>query len=105
MFARDDDIKGIMQVREAKRYGYLQPRQIVNWGTHLEYVFDGMHPVKALEQGIFCIRCRNAQPDEPERAAELHRRLTDFTGYRLPDGKKPTDCCCYCGAVLTGKAA
>jgi hypothetical protein len=101
-----DEKKQISAIREARAYGSLRPRQIVQHDDgQLEYVYDGKHPVQAFAQKLFCIRCRNSQPETEHEAKTLHDRLSKHTDYRLPAGMKPTDCCCFCGAILGGRAA
>lgn len=101
----DKDRREIKRIREARAYGALQPRQIVDCGDHVEYVFDGEHPIRAMAEKLFCIRCLQAQPDNMEDAKRLHRRLRESVpyNYEIPDGLSPMDACCYCGAILGGR--
>jgi len=112
-----DERKQISAIRDAHAKGALLPDQIVfhdvdardgagnvvaRAGT-VERVYNGQHPIAAFAQGMFCIRCTNAQPSTLEEAKKLHSRLAAATDYRLPAGMKPDECCCFCGAILGDK--
>ena len=90
------------QIHAAKRFGKLQPKAFVDRGDHVEYVFDSDAPIEAMAQKIFCIRCREKQPEEAHIALEGHHRIRDAVPYHYEIPKTPLDNCCYCGAVLGG---
>lgn len=95
---RDRAMKRIRNLRAQGKV--LMPRQIVVHHTHEEKIFESEVELGVFANGDACIRCHNFQPETLEERARLHKRLTDFTGYRRPDGFGPQECCCYCGARL-----
>lgn len=88
------------RVRRFKEIGYLKPRQIINHGSHLEPVYESEIELEVFQNGDACVRCRQFQPDNDIDRERLHKRLSDYTGYRIPDGLTVKDCCCYCGGRL-----
>ncbi len=90
------------RIREARQYGYLKPDVFIKHETHLERTFANTHALHALNAGLFCVRCHQAQPDTMEEAKRLHReKVGSLPGnYTIPDGLTPMDACCYCGAIL-----
>lgn len=90
------------QLRLSRQRGTHMPVQFRQHADgHLEKVYetDDMD-LEPFRDGACCVRCHNWQPEDDIVVREKHRRLSEATGYRIPDGLSHRDACCYCGARL-----
>ncbi len=88
------------RLRKSREQGWHKPRQIIDHGTHTENVYESELDLEPFQRAECCVRCSNWQPDTRFEKKQLHARLTEQTGYRVPAGLDVEDCCCYCGARL-----
>lgn len=90
------------QLRESRSRGVHMPiafLQHEDGSVERVYETDDLD-MEPFRNGECCVRCHNWQPEDEHIRREKHRRLSDMTGYQIPVGLKPRDCCCYCGALL-----
>jgi len=99
-FSQGWEDRAYARLRRFRESGYLKPRQIIDHGDHLEPVYESEIDLEPFQNADACVRCRNFQPDNDMERSQLHRRLSDQTGYVIPEGLTIRDCCCYCGGRL-----
>lgn len=58
----------------------------------------GPAALECIQEGLFCSRCLQKQPEDKVRQREAFSRMREVAISVI--GQRPSDQCCYCGALL-----